>query len=117
MKAETEGSLGAPHQGAAEPLCCALLRHHLLLALPASGQPEVLCQPVLKAAVRVMGESGSDSESYRCLEVCRERKRTKDGKGLRNEWEVNTGVLLRTCRLHTSPLLPPLLHLIKLLRQ
>lgn len=51
MKAQLEGGLGAPHQAAAEPLCCAPVQHHLLPGLPASGQPEVLRNLVLNAAV------------------------------------------------------------------
>lgn len=51
MKAQLEGSLGAPHQGAAAPLCRAPLRHHLLPALPASDPPEVLHNLVLNADV------------------------------------------------------------------
>lgn len=51
VKAQLERGLGAPHQGAAEPLCHAPLRHYLLPALTASGQPEVLHNPVLNAAV------------------------------------------------------------------
>lgn len=55
VQAQLEGAVGDPHQGAAEPLCCALLQLHLLPALPGSGQPEVLLNPVWNAAVRDCG--------------------------------------------------------------
>lgn len=59
MKAQLEGSLGAPHQVAAEPFCL----HHPLLVLLAPGQPEVLCNPAPNAAVRSHGRIWFKQES------------------------------------------------------
>lgn len=47
--------VGAPHQGGAEPLCPAPLQLHLLPALPGSGQPAVLPNPVWNAAAKDYG--------------------------------------------------------------
>ncbi|KAJ7414584.1 hypothetical protein WISP_82963 [Willisornis vidua] len=81
------------------------------------AQPEILHSLAWNADARVHGRIWVRQQGLQDLQVCPERRRAKDGKGVKNKWEVNTGVLLRTCKPHVSPLLSLLLHLIKSLKQ
>lgn len=118
MKAQLTGGLGSsppPWQMSlfAVPLCSTIFCQ---LCLPQASLKSYVTQSWMLLS-RVMGELGSDNEGYRSRSIGVSRKEESKGwKGLKNEWEVNTRVLLRTCRPHTSPLLSLLLHLIQLLR-